>query len=257
MTGRLQGKIALISGAGSGIGRAAAQQFAAEGAKVAVLDLNADAAKETADIVASTGGTAIAVIANVSVAAEVNAAVEEAVAQLGAINVLYNNAGVDSSGSIDVAEESDWDRCFNVNAKGTYLMSRAVIPHMEATGGGSIVNQGSVAALVAVPNFAAYCAAKGAVVSLTRSMAIDCAPKGIRVNAICPGTVFTPLMEPMLRARGGGDLQAGLAKTIAKYPIGRLGSPEDIAAVALFLSSDDSGFMTGSIVTADGGLTAQ
>ncbi|AEV73492.1 MULTISPECIES: SDR family NAD(P)-dependent oxidoreductase [Mycolicibacterium] len=257
MTGRLQGKIALISGAGSGIGRAAAQQFAAEGAKVAVLDLSADAAKETADIVASTGGTAIAVIANVSVAAEVNAAVEEAVAQLGAINVLYNNAGVDSTGSIDVAEESDWDRCFNVNAKGTYLLSRAVIPHMEATGGGSIVNQGSVAALVAVPNFAAYCAAKGAVVSLTRSMAIDCAPKGIRVNAICPGTVFTPLMEPMLRARGGGDLEAGLAKTIAKYPIGRLGTTEDIAAVALFLSSDDSGFMTGSIVTADGGMTAQ
>lgn len=257
MTGRLQGKIALISGAGSGIGRAAAQQFAAEGAKVAVLDLSADAAKETADIVASSGGTAIAVIANVSVAAEVAAAVEEAVAQLGAINVLYNNAGVNSAGSIDVAEESDWDRCFNVNAKGTYLLSRAVIPHMEATGGGSIVNQGSVAALVAVPNFAAYCAAKGAVVSLTRSMAIDCAPKGIRVNAICPGTVFTPLMEPMLRARGGGDLEAGLAKTVAKYPIGRLGTPEEIAAVALFLSSDDSGFMTGSIVTVDGGMTAQ
>jgi 2-(S)-hydroxypropyl-CoM dehydrogenase len=257
MTDRLQGKFALISGAGSGIGRAAAQQFAAEGAKVAVLDLSADAAKETADIVASAGGTAIAVIANVSVAAEVDAAVEEAVAQLGAINVLYNNAGVNSAGSVEVTEESDWDRCFNVNAKGTYLLSRAVIPHMAASGGGSIVNQGSVAALVAVPNFAAYCAAKGAVVSLTRSMAIDCAPKGIRVNAICPGTVFTPLMEPMLRARGGGDLEAGLAKTVAKYPIGRLGTPEEIAAVALFLSSDDSGFMTGSIVTADGGMTAQ
>lgn len=257
MTGRLQGKTALVSGAGSGIGRAAAQQFAAEGAKVAVLDLSADAAKETADIVASAGGTAIAVIANVSVAAEVDAAVEEAVRQLGAVNVLYNNAGVNSAGSIEVTEESDWDRCFNVNAKGTYLLSRAVIPHMEASGGGSIVNQGSVAALVAVPNFAAYCAAKGAVVSLTRSMAIDCAPKGIRVNAICPGTVFTPLMEPMLRARGGGDLEAGLAKTVAKYPIGRLGTPEEIAAVALFLSSDDSGFMTGSIVTADGGMTAQ
>lgn len=257
MTGRLLGKIALRSWSRFGIGRAAAQQFAAEGAKVAVLDLSPDAAKETADIVASSGGTAIAVIANVSVAAEVAAAVEEAVAQLGAINVLYNNAGVNSAGSIEVTEESDWDRCFNVNAKGTYLLSRAVIPHMEASGGGSIVNQGSVAALVAVPNFAAYCAAKGAVVSLTRSMAIDCAPKGIRVNAICPGTVFTPLMEPMLRARGGGDLEAGLAKTVAKYPIGRLGTPEEIAAVALFLSSDDSGFMTGSIVTADGGMTAQ
>ncbi|EHB46402.1 SDR family NAD(P)-dependent oxidoreductase [Mycolicibacterium vinylchloridicum] len=257
MTGRMAGKVALITGGGSGIGRAAAQQFAHEGAKVAVLDLRADAATETADIINSAGGTAIAVTANVAVASEVEAAVAEVVSRLGAVTALYNNAGVDSAGNVEVTEERDWDRCFDVNAKGTYLMSKAVIPHMRAAGGGSIVNQGSVAAMVAVPNFAAYCAAKGAVVALTRSMAIDCAPMGIRVNAICPGTVFTPLMEPMLRARGDGDLEAGLAKTVAKYPIGRLGTPDDIAAVALFLSSEEACFLTGSTVAADGGMTAQ
>jgi NAD(P)-dependent dehydrogenase (short-subunit alcohol dehydrogenase family) len=120
-----------------------------------------------------------------------------------------------------------------------------------------IVNQGSVAALVGVANFAAYCAAKGAVVALTRSMAVDLAGDRIRVNVICPGTVFTPLMEPMLRARGNGDLAAGLAKTLVKYPIGRLGTPEEIARVALFLAGDESSFMTGSVVTSDGGMTAQ
>jgi NAD(P)-dependent dehydrogenase (short-subunit alcohol dehydrogenase family) len=163
---------------------------------------------------------------------------------------------VDSRGSVADAEEADWDRCFNVNAKGTFLCSRAAVPALSVRGG-TIINQGSVAGLVAVPNFAAYCAAKGAVVALTRSMAIDLAPRRIRVNAICPGTVFTPLMEPMLRARGDGDLEAGLAKTVAKYPIGHLGSPEEIARVALFLAGDDSSFLTGSIVTADGGMTAQ
>ncbi|MDT4982366.1 MAG: hypothetical protein QOG07_4245, partial [Pseudonocardiales bacterium] len=185
------------------------------------------------------------------------AAVDRAAAEFGRIDVLYNNAGVNSAGSVADAAEDDWDRCFDVNVKGTFLFSRAVVPHLRAAGGGAIVNQGSVAGLVGVPNFAAYCAAKGAVVALTRSMAIDLAPDGIRVNAICPGTVFTPLMEPMLRARGDGDLEAGLAKTVVKYPIGRLGNPEEIARVALFLASDDASFVTGSIVTADGGMTAQ
>jgi len=257
MTGRLDGRVALVTGAGSGIGRAAAELFAAEGVAVAVVDLNAEGAEETVAKITAAGGRAVAITANVAVAAEVEAAVARAVGELGRLDVLYNNAGVDSAGSVADATEDDWDRCFAVNAKGTFLFSRAVVPHMEEAGGGAIVNQGSVAGLVAVPNFAAYCAAKGAVVSLTRSMAIDLAARRIRVNAICPGTVFTPLMEPMLRARGGGDLEAGLAKTLVKYPIGRLGTPEEIARVALFLASDDASFLTGSIVTADGGMTAQ
>jgi NAD(P)-dependent dehydrogenase (short-subunit alcohol dehydrogenase family) len=257
MTGKLDERVAFITGAGSGIGRATAELFASEGAAVAVVDLRADAAEETVAKIAAEGGRALAVAANVAVDAEVAAAVARTVDTWGRLDVLYNNAGVDSRGSVADATEDDWDRCFSVNVKGTFLCSRAAVPHLAASGGGAIVNQGSVAALVGVPNFAAYCAAKGAVVALTRSMAIDLAPQSVRVNAICPGTVFTPLMEPLLRARGDGDLQAGLAKTTAKYPIGRLGTPEEIARVALFLASDDASFVTGSIVTADGGMTAQ
>ena len=256
MADRLEDKVALITGAGSGIGRAAAELFAVEGARVAVVDLDGDAAKATVAAVEAAGGTAIAITGNVALAGDMEQAVATTVDAFGRLDVLYNNAGVGSTGSVAEAAEDDWDRCFDVNVKGTFLASRAAVPHL-AVDGGSIVNQASVAARVAVPAFAAYCAAKGAVVSLTRSMAIDLAPMAIRVNAICPGTVFTPLMEPMLRARGNGDLGAGLAATITKYPIGRLGTPEDIARMALFLACDESSFATGGTFTVDGGMTAQ
>ena len=257
MTGKLAGKTAVVTGAGSGIGRAAAVLFAREGAAVAVVDLNAEAAKDTAVQIASGGGTALPVVANVADRVQVTSAFEQIRNEYDRVDVLYNNAGVNSAGSVIDATEDDWDRSFAVNAKGTFLCSQAAAPGMVAAGGGSIINQGSVAALAGIANFASYCASKGAVVALTRSMSVDLAPRGVRVNVICPGTVYTPLMEPMLRARGGGDMAAGLALTVAKYPIGRLGTPEEIAAVALFLASDDSSFMTGSVVTADGGMTSQ
>ena len=257
MAGTLAGKVAVVTGAGSGIGRAAATLFAREGAAVAVVDLVAAAAKEAAEEIAGEGGRALAVTADIADPAQVGAAFGQVGSEFGRVDVLYNNAGVNSSGSVIDATDEDWDRSFAVNATGTFLCSQAAAGSMLASGGGSIINQGSVAALVGIANFASYCAAKGAVVALTRSMSVDLAPRGVRVNAICPGTVYTPLMEPMLRARGGGDMEAGLALTVAKYPIGRLGTPEEIAAVALFLASDDSSFLTGSVITADGGMTSQ
>lgn len=257
MSGRLEGKVAVVTGGGSGIGRAAAVLFAAEGAAVAVVDRVSEAAQETVDQIVAADGQALALTADIVEAEQVRAAFDRVSAELGPVGVLYNNAGVNSSGSILTSDEQDWDRCMAVNAKGTYLCSAAAARSMAEAGGGSIVNQGSVAALVGIPNFAAYCASKGAVVALTRSMALDLAADGIRVNVICPGTVYTPLMRPMLTARGGGDEEKGLAMTIAKYPLGRLGTPEDIAGVALFLASDESAFMTGSVVTPDGGMTAQ
>lgn len=255
MTGRLEGKVAVVTGGGSGIGQATAVRFAAEGATVGVLDLVPEAAAQTVALIDKEGGVARALAADVSNAAQVTEAVDALAAEFGRIDVLYNNAGVDSRGSVAVAEEADWDRCFAVNVKGTFLTSRAALTHMGE--GGSIVNQASVAGLVGVMNFAAYCSAKGAVIALTRSMAVDLAARRIRVNVICPGTVFTPLMEPMLAARGDGDMELGLARTLVKYPIGRLGDPDDIANVALFLASDEAAFMTGSVVAADGGMTTQ
>jgi NAD(P)-dependent dehydrogenase (short-subunit alcohol dehydrogenase family) len=255
--GRLVGKLAVITGAGSGIGRAASQRFAAEGARVAVLDMRGDTAGETAELIGKDGGIASAFVVDVSDEASVEAAVEAVAAEMGPIDIVYNNAGIFSRGSVAVAELDDWNRCMAVNVTGTFLMARAALKHMHPEEGtyASIVNTASVAGQVAVGNVAAYCASKGAVISLTRAMALDLAPRRVRVNAICPGTIYTPLIDTLVTARGEGDYELGLKRTLEKYPIGRLGEVEDIANLALFLASDESAFMTGSIVSCDGGMT--
>ncbi|MCD2192916.1 SDR family oxidoreductase [Actinomycetospora endophytica] len=254
--GRLAGKVALVTGAGSGIGQAAAQRFAAEGATVAVLDIRSELAALTTMLIEKEHEDhAMAFTADVGNAAEIETAVDLVAAELGRIDVVYNNAGTMELGSVEDTAEEVWDQTFGVHAKGTYLTSRAALEHMGP--GGAIVNQGSISALVGVQYLAAYSAAKGAVVALTRQMAVDLAPRGIRVNAICPGTCRTPMTEPLFRARGEGDAEAGVAATIPKYPLGRLGTPEDIATAALFLASDEASFMTGSVLTSDGGMTAQ
>jgi len=259
MTGRLADRVAVITGGGSGLGRASALRFAAEGAAVAIADLSAAAAEETVALVEKEGGQALTVTMDVADAASVDSALDAIAARFGRVDVLLNSAGIASRGSVATAEEADWDRCFAVNVKGTYLASRAALRHMDPPAGqsGSIVNIASVAGLVSVENAAAYCASKGAVISLTRSMANDLAPRRVRVNCICPGTVFTPLMEPLVVARGGGDYDKGMAMTLEKYPIGRLGAPDDIANLALFLASEEAAWMTGSIIADDGGMTSR
>ena len=254
---RLEGKVAVITGAGSGIGAAAAELFAAEGARVCVADVRADAAQEVAERIAGNGGGALAASVDVCDEDAVRELVSSVMSRWGRLDSLYNNAGVDAIGDITDVEAGDWDRCFAVNVTGTWLCSRHAVPAIETSGGGAIINQGSVAALVGIRRFAAYCAAKGAIVSLTRAMALDLAPRGVRVNCICPGTVRTQLMESLLAERGGGNLEKGVEMTIEKYPLGRLGTPEDIARIALFLSSNDTAFVTGAIYVADGGMTAQ
>jgi NAD(P)-dependent dehydrogenase (short-subunit alcohol dehydrogenase family) len=251
--GRLDGRVAVITGAASGIGAAAARLFAAEGAAVAVLDRDADGAGRVAE---SLEGKGLALAADITDPRAVEEALARAAATFGRVDVLYNNAGVVAGfGPTAELTAADLNLCLSVNVAGTVFCTQAALPHLRAAGGGSIVIQSSVAALVGLPGLAAYCTAKAALLGLTRSLAAELSPEGIRVNAICAGTVDTPMARPLLALRGEGDAARGAAVTAERYPIGRIGAPEDIARAALFLASDESAFVTGSVVTADGGMT--
>src|SRR5438067_3917213 len=251
--GRLDGKVAVITGAASGIGAAAARLFAAEGAAVAVVDRDGDGAGRVADALEGKG---LALAADVTDRQGVEEALGRAAATFCRVDVLYNNAGVVAGfGPTAELTAADLNLCLSVNVAGTVFCTQAVLPHLRAAGGGSIVIQSSVAALVGLPGLAAYCTSKSALLGLTRSLAAELSPEGIRVNAICAGTVDTPMARPLLELRGGGDAARGAEVTAERYPIGRIGTPEDIARAALFLASDESGFLTGSVITADGGMT--
>jgi len=247
---RLSGKTALITGAGSGIGRACALAFAREGARVALVGRR----KDRLEKVAKEMGEAEVFSADISNKEKVDLLVREASARLGSLNILLNNAGVLVPGTAESISEEDWDRTFEVNVRGLWLLSRAVLPNMRQAGGGSIINISSVLGLVGARNRAAYSASKGAVTMLTKCMALDHAADEIRVNCICPAFVETELTSDFIT--NAPDPDAALRERINLHPIGRLGQPQDIAGMALYLASDESSWVTGAAFTVDGGFTA-
>jgi NAD(P)-dependent dehydrogenase (short-subunit alcohol dehydrogenase family) len=248
---RLAGKVALVTGGGSGIGRAAAERFASEGAKVAVADYHVHGGQDTAQAIKRAGGEAIFVAVDVSDAAQVAQMVERALEAFGVIDILLNCAGIIINGTALETTEQDWQRVIGINLTGTFLCCKAVLPHMVARGGGSIINlTSSAGAHDAIGNAVAYVASKGGVTLLTRALAIDHARQGVRVNAIAPGPTDTPM------TRGYFGSAQELEAFAAQFPFARLGQPEEIAAAALFLASDEASFVTGAVLAADGGQTA-
>jgi len=252
MAGALEARVAIVTGAGGGIGRAIACAFGAAGAAVACLDIRHDSAAATASAVTVAGGRAIAIACDVASEADTLAAAEAVQHQLGATRILVNAAAViDPNGSVLEIAPADWDRVFAANVRGAYLMSRAVLPDMIGAGGGSIIHVASQLGHVAAPGRAAYCASKGALIQLAKAMAADHAAQNIRVNALSPGAVETERLVHRF-----GSMDAARRISGPKHLLGRLGQPEEIAQAALFLGGDASSFMTGAELLVDGGYTA-
>ena len=254
MPGRLTGKVALITGAGMGMGREAAVLFAEEGARVVVCDIIKTAADETAALVEKAGGQALAAVGDVAIEDDVKRMVEEGVRRFGALHVLYNNAGVlwkDKDRSVLETDGAQWDRVMAINLKSVFWVTKHGIPYLKQAGGGSIILVGSVSALAGFTRAQdAYTAAKGALISLNKSLAIQFAKDRVRSNIIHPGIVETPLQAPYLTPELRAEFNAGI-------PLGRIGQPRDIAYAALFLASEESSFMTGAEMIVDGGFMAQ
>jgi len=252
---RLEGKVALVTGAGAGIGRAVALAFAKQGAKVVLADNNPIAADAVVDEICQGGGTAVRAVGDVSDSQDARQFVQTAIEAFGHLDILVNNAGIYVQGDALATPEGDWDRLMAVNLRGVFLCSKFALAEMVRKGGGTIVNIASEAGMVGIAGQVAYNASKAAVLSMTRSMAVDHAAQGIRVNAVSPGTTFTPLVEAAIsRAK---DPDQARRKLEAVRPLNRLGRPEEIAAAVVFLASDDCAYATGSNVVVDGGFTAQ
>ena len=250
----LQGKVALITGGASGIGQAAAILFAREGAAVAVVDRNEAGGQAVADAIARDGGRALFERADLTQAPDCQRVVERAVREFGGLHILFNNAGIIRRATVLELSEADWDRVMNVNVKSIFLLSKYAVPLMRQAGGGSIINTASGWGLVGGPKAAAYCASKGAVVLLTKAMAIDHGPDNIRVNCICPGDTDTPLLRS--EAQQLGEPIGRFLVEAARRPLRRVGRPEEIARAALYLATDASSFVTGTSLVVDGGRLA-
>lgn len=249
---RLEGKRAIVTGAANGIGREIALRFASEGARVALADVDGDAANAVASEVST---DALVQKTDVSRPEEVEALVERVVSEWGGLDVMVNNAGVGVAASAPETSLDDWQFVMSVNLKGTFLGVKYAVPAMRASGGGSIVNMSSIAALVGIKDRAAYCAAKGGILALTRAAAIDHVEEGIRVNCIAPGTVETPWVD---RITSGYDDPARAKEAMkARQPHGRFVRPEEIAAMAAYLASDEAGSVVGACMTVDGGMSAR
>jgi len=246
---RLANKAAIVTGAGSGIGRASAIALAREGARVAVVDIQDAAGQQTVESIRQKGGEAVFIHADVSQAEEVKAMAAQVVEQLHSIDILHNNAGVAVRMPVADQDEEGWDRCIRVNLKSVFLCCKFAIPYMQAKGG-SIINTSSVTGVVGVRNRAAYSTTKGGIVILTKNMALDYARFNIRVNCVCPGFVRTPLMDRL------AEDPERLRKITELHPLGRLGTPEDVANAVVFLASDESSWITGHALVVDGGFCA-
>lgn len=244
--------VAIVTGAAMGIGKATARCLAREGAAVMIVDIQESAAREAATELNAQFGRVAFCAANIAKAEDDERAVDETISRFGRIDTLVNNAGIQTFGGPADTSEETWDRTMDANVKGHWLMSKAAIPHMLKSGKGAIVNISSVQGLASQPNVVAYATSKHAMIGLTRAMAVDLAPKGIRVNCVCPGTVDTPMIRWIIEQ----DENPGRLETILNrmHPIGRIGNASEIGEVIAFLASDRASFMTGSIVTVDGGL---
>ena len=255
MAADLDGKTALVTGGGSGIGRATSLAYAQEGARVVVADVNVEGGEETVQLIKEAGGEAILVHADVAKPEDTQAMVAQAVEAFGSLDCAFNNAGIsggtDRRLTADYLEE-DWDRVVGINLKGVWLCMKAEIPQMLKQGGGAIVNTASVAGLVAITGTVAYIAAKHGVTGITKAAALEYAKSGIRVNAVCPGYIQTPMVQSIFVENEGFE-----ERVASRHPIGRLGEPSEIAAAVIWLSSDAASFVTGHNMPVDGGYVAQ